>query len=97
MDGLVPERSHTLVRRSKTRQSPSPIIPTGKLDNALPRGLLPLPLMRALSVKDSEVAQRLGCLNLAEDDMALLTNGCTSGSDYGSLLRQVLDELAADS
>jgi Na+-transporting NADH:ubiquinone oxidoreductase subunit A len=72
---------------------PSPLIPTAKLESALPYGLPVVPLMRALSVGDAEVAERLGCLDLIEEDVALLSSLCTSGSDYGQLLRRVLDEL----
>ena len=50
--------------------------------------------MRALAVRDSESAARLGALGLVEEDVALLSNLCTSGSDYGKLLRNVLDDLA---
>ena len=77
-------------------QRPSPLIPTTKLEAALPYGLPVVPLMRALSVGDAESAQRLGCLDLIEEDVALLSSLCTSGSDYGQLLRRVLDELEDD-
>lgn len=71
-----------------------PLVPTASLERALPPALLPVPLMRALSVGDSEAAQRLGCLDLVEEDMALLTSRCTSRADYAVLLRSVLDDLA---
>ncbi|MGB5557598.1 MAG: hypothetical protein WBN04_06255 [Paracoccaceae bacterium] len=73
---------------------PSALIPTAKLDAALPFALPVVPLMRALAVGDAEAAVRLGCLNLVEEDVALLSSLCSSGADYGHLLRVVLDELA---
>lgn len=71
----------------------TPIIPVAALDRALPTDAPAVPLMRALSIGDVETAERLGVLDLIEEDVALLTRTCTSGSDYGQLLRQVLDEL----
>jgi len=69
------------------------IIPTAALERALPPDILPVPLMRALSVADFEQAKRLGALCLIEEDMGLLSSLCTSGANYGVLLRQVLDAL----
>ena len=75
------------------RQRPRPIIPTAALEHALPAGFLPIPLIRALAVGDAEAAVRLGALNLIEEDMALLSALCSSGADYGALLRNVLNTL----
>lgn len=72
------------------------LIPTGVLEQALAVDIPPVPLMRALSVGDSEAAKRLGCLALVEEDVAALTELCTSGADYGVLLRQVLNDLAEE-
>ena len=65
-------------------------------DRALPFDIMAVPLMRALAVGDAEAAHRLGCLELIEEDVALLTRRCTSGADYGALLRDVLDDIARD-
>lgn len=70
-----------------------PIIPHRRIDHALTMNLLAVPLMRALSVGDIETAQRLGCLELLEEDVAVLTARCTSGTDYGQALRGALDAL----
>ncbi|MBO6639928.1 MAG: hypothetical protein JJ920_18965 [Roseitalea sp.] len=72
------------------------LIPVAALESTLPFDVLPVPLMRALAVGDTETAHRLGCLELIEEDVALLTRRCTSGADYGALLRGVLDEIAKD-
>lgn len=72
---------------------PQPIVPHQALDGAMPLNLLAVPLMRALSVGDVETAERLGCLELLEEDVAVLTARCTSGTDYGRCLRAVLDQL----
>ncbi|PJI84372.1 Na+-transporting NADH:ubiquinone oxidoreductase subunit A [Yoonia maricola] len=72
------------------------LIPTASLDRALAPRVLSVPLMRALSVGDSDAARRLGCLALVEEDVAILCRLCTSGADYRVLLRHVLDELMED-
>jgi len=73
------------------------IIAREAFERALPLDILPVPLLRALCIGDIEMARDLGCLELLEEDMALLTYLCTSGNDYGLLLRVVLDELAEES
>lgn len=70
------------------------IVPAESFERALPLDILPVPLMRALSVGDVESARDLGCLELLEEDLALISHLCTTGTDYGILLRRVLNELA---
>jgi Na+-transporting NADH:ubiquinone oxidoreductase subunit A len=70
-----------------------PVIPIESVDAAMPLDILPVPLMRALSIGDVETAERLGCLELVEEDVALLSHLCAGQADYGALLRQTLDEL----
>ena len=69
------------------------LIPNEALEALAPPGIYPVPLMRALRVGDVERARQLGALELVEEDMAPLSLACQSGSDYGSLLRAVLDQL----
>lgn len=81
-------------RRDRTGgDGPSALVPTSRLEAGLPFGLPVVPLLRALAVGDAEAAERLGCRDLIEEDVALLSALCTSGADYGPLLRRVLDEL----
>lgn len=77
----------------RTRPGPAPVVPSAALERALPNGIPVVPLLRALSIGDAETARRLGALCLVEEDMALASSLCTSGADYGALLRRVLDEL----
>lgn len=71
------------------------ILPLPAYDQVMPLGLLAIPLLRALAAGDVETAERLGCLELGEDDMALLSHVCPTGGDYGPMLRFALDELEA--
>jgi Na+-transporting NADH:ubiquinone oxidoreductase subunit A len=49
------------------------------------------PLLRALMTGDHERAMALGCLDLAEEDLALASLACPGGHDYGAYLREALD------
>lgn len=82
--------------RGVPRAHDGAMLPLEAFERAFPFQILPAPLMRALAVGDVETAARLGCLELLEDDMALLSWLCPSGLEYGALLRQVLDRLAEE-
>ncbi len=71
----------------------APILPSEVFETVMPQNILPIPLMRALAVGDWEAAQKLGCLDLLEEDVALLSYLCSSGTDYSALLRLALDNL----
>lgn len=71
------------------------ILPLPAYEQVMPLDLLVVPLLRALAAGDVETAERLGCLELGEDDMTLLSHVCPTGSDYGAMLRFALDELEA--
>ncbi|MCW3781737.1 hypothetical protein [Defluviimonas salinarum] len=96
---LVPVRRVSLFDRlakhlaAGGKPRPKPILPRAALDTALPVAIPPVPLMRALAIGDVEAAERLGARGLVEEDVARLTHLCTSGSDYGRLLRRVLDRM----
>lgn len=72
------------------------IIPREAFERAMPLDILPVPLLRALSIGDIETARELGCLELLEEDLALLSHVCTTGTDYGALLRDVLDQIRTE-
>lgn len=82
---------HWLVEALDKAQMPAPFIPTQALENALGTDAPVVPLLRALSIGDVEAAQRLGCLQLAEDDLALARYVTGGQTDFGKHLRAVLD------
>ena len=86
-------RRHWLIEALRKAQRPAPFIPTLALEHALGTDAPVVPLLRALSIGDSEAAQRLGCLYLAEDDLALASYVTGGQTDFGARLRGVLDEL----
>lgn len=66
------------------------IIPIGSYEKVMPLDILPTFLLRALAVDDIEEAEKLGCLELAEEDLALCTYVCPSKIEHGENLRRVL-------
>lgn len=66
------------------------IVPIGNYERVMPLDILPTQLVRALVVKDTEQAQALGCLELDEEDVALLTFVCPGKHEVGSILRDNL-------
>ena len=89
-NGTILER----LRRWTAQGGPGPLIPLESFERAMPLDILPVPLLRALSVGDTETAVRLGCLELVEEDLALMSYLCPGRNDYGALLRQMLDDIA---
>ncbi|MEM9412193.1 MAG: Na(+)-translocating NADH-quinone reductase subunit A, partial [Planctomycetota bacterium] len=66
------------------------MVPVETYERIMPLDILPTQLLRALITNDTEQAQALGCLELAEEDLALCTYVCPGKYDYGSILRENL-------
>lgn len=83
------------MQNSATRKSTGcgVVIPGDRLEAVAPPGIHAVPLLRALQLGDVDRARDLGALELVEEDLAPLSLACASGSDYGALLRDVLDQL----
>ena len=69
------------------------IIPNGSYEKVMPLDILPTQLLRALHINDFEEAEKLGCLELIEEDLALCTFVCPSKLDYGPILRTSLSRI----
>ncbi len=67
-----------------------PMMPLEAFEDVMPLDLLPTPLLRALAARDSLRAESLGCLELAEEDLALCTFVDPGKNDWGRALRRVL-------
>lgn len=76
--------------------TPRPILPHAALDAALPAGIPAVPFLRALTVGDTDRVERLGGRALVEEDMLRANHLCTSGTDYATKLRSVLDRMEAE-
>jgi Na+-transporting NADH:ubiquinone oxidoreductase subunit A len=76
-----------------THGSRRAIVPIGLYERVMPMDILATYLLRALSVGDIEQAEKLGCLELEEEDLALCTFVCPCKVEYGPLLRATLDRI----
>jgi Na+-transporting NADH:ubiquinone oxidoreductase subunit A len=92
----VPNGSLTAAASTAVPGAPGPLLPIAAFDRVMALDIPAVPLLRALSVGDHETARRLGCLELVEEDVALLSYVCPGRGVYGPLLRAVLDEIEAE-
>jgi Na+-transporting NADH:ubiquinone oxidoreductase subunit A len=72
------------------------LVPIDAFERLIPMDILPMPLLRALLIKDTDQAQALGCLELDADDLALCSFVCPGKNDYGSVLRINLEQIERD-
>lgn len=76
-----------------TNGSPRAMVPVGNYEQVMPLDILPTQLLRSLIVGDTEMAQKLGCLELDEEDLALCTYVCAGKYEYGPILRDNLNRI----
>ncbi|QLF93051.1 Na(+)-translocating NADH-quinone reductase subunit A [Pseudomonas sp. ABC1] len=76
-----------------TNGSPRAMVPVGNYEEVMPLDILPTQLLRSLIVGDTDMAQRLGCLELDEEDLALCTYVCAGKYEYGPILRDNLTRI----
>ncbi|MGZ5051034.1 MAG: Na(+)-translocating NADH-quinone reductase subunit A [Methylobacter sp.] len=69
------------------------IVPVGVYETVMPLDILPTPLVKALIVGDSDQAQLLGCLELNEEDVSLLTFVDPGKHDFAPVLRANLTKI----
>jgi Na+-transporting NADH:ubiquinone oxidoreductase subunit A len=73
--------------------SPRAMVPIGMYEDVMPMDILPTFLLRSLVVGDVEQAEKLGALELDEEDLALCTFVCPGKTNYGPILRANLEIL----
>ncbi len=78
---------------TSTNGSPRAMVPTGNYERVMPLDILPTQLLRSLLVSDTDMAQKLGCLELDEEDLALCAFVCSGKYDYGPVLRSNLEQI----
>ncbi len=78
---------------TSTNGSPRAMVPIGSYERVVPLDILPTQLLRALLVRDTDMAQNLGALELAEEDLSLCTYVCVGKYDYAPMLRANLDQI----
>ena len=88
LGALIPGKRFAFT--TATHGSQRAIVPIGVYEKVMPFDLMPTQLLKSLLMRDVEVAERLGCLELAEEDVALCSFVCPGKNDYGPYLRDVL-------
>ncbi len=78
---------------TSTNGSERAIVPSGNYEKVMPLDILPTFLLRALCVDDIEDAEKLGALELDEEDLALCTFACQSKIEFGPILRRNLTKI----
>ena len=66
------------------------VYPIGSYETVMPMDIIPTYLLRSLMVDDVEEAEKLGCLELVEEDLALCTFVSPAKNDYAAVLRRNL-------
>jgi Na+-transporting NADH:ubiquinone oxidoreductase subunit A len=82
---------------TNTNGSPRAMVPVGAYEKVMPLDILPTQLLRSLIVGDTDMAVKLGALELAEEDLALCTYVCPGKYEYGPILRDNLTTIELES
>lgn len=69
------------------------IVPVGVYEQVMPLDILATPLLKAIVVGDTDVAQSLGCLELSEEDVSLFTFVDPGKHDFAPVLRANLNKI----
>lgn len=78
---------------TNTNGSDRAMVPVGSYEEIMPLDVLPTQLLRSLICGDTDMAQKLGCLELDEEDLALCTFVCPGKYEYGPILRDNLTRI----
>ena len=78
---------------SSTNGRERAMVPVGGYEDVTALDLLPVQLLRSLIVGDTDMAQKLGCLELDEEDVGLYTYVCVGKHEYGGILRDNLTRI----
>jgi|GEM_PF-1560 Na+-transporting NADH:ubiquinone oxidoreductase subunit A len=91
-----PLRDRCFAMNTSTHGSPRAVVPIGMYEDVMPLDIVATPLLKALLTDDTESAQKLGVLELDEEDLALCTFVCPGKHEYGDLLRRSLNRIEAE-
>jgi len=72
------------------------LLPIGSYEKVMPMDILPTFLLRSLMGGDAELAQKLGVLELVEEDLALCTFVDAGKTEFGPVLRNMLETIERD-
>lgn len=72
------------------------LLPIGSFEKVMPLDIQPTFLLRALLAGDTDKAQKLGALELAEEDLSLCTFVDPGKKEFGPILRDILTTIEKD-
>lgn len=81
---------------TSTNGSPRAIVPIGSYEKVMPLDILPTYLLRAIMAGDTDMAQKLGALELEEEDLSLCSFVDPGKHDFGPALRKILETIEKD-
>ena len=81
---------------TSTNGSERAMLPVGNFEKVMPLDILPTQLLRSIVVGDIDMAEKLGALELDEEDLALCTYTCAGKYEYGAILRDNLSRIEAE-
>ena len=91
LGGFLPKRTYDFT--TTTHGSHRAMVPIGMFERVMPLDILPTFLLRALLVDDVDRAQKLGAMELDEEDLALCSFVSPGKEDYGVALRRNLTDI----
>lgn len=94
VSALLPARKFAMTTDSNG--SARAMVPIGLYERVTPFDILPTHLLRSLLVGDLEMAEKLGALELDEQDVALFSFVCPGKTNYGLILRANLERAFAE-
>ncbi|MBN2423773.1 MAG: Na(+)-translocating NADH-quinone reductase subunit A [Calditrichaceae bacterium] len=89
MSSLIPKKEYemdTLIHGGLRA-----FVQSGDYERVLPMNILPVYLIKSIMTDDVEEMEKLGILELDEEDLALCSYICLSKTDFGSILRRGLN------
>ena len=87
---FLPQPMERYPLTTSTEGSHRAIVPLGQYEWVMPLDIVPTPLLKSLTVGDTDELQMLGGLELDEEDLGLCSFVCASKGDYGPMLRECL-------
>jgi Na+-transporting NADH:ubiquinone oxidoreductase subunit A len=88
-----PKHKRALSFTAALNGRPTALVAVDAFEHIVPMDILPIPLLRALLIGDTDQAQALGCLELGVEDLALCSFVCPGKNDYGAVLQANLERI----
>ena len=91
LSSLLPGKKFSFT--TSTNGEEREMVPIGMYERVMPLDILPTFLLRAMEIGDVDHAEKLGALELDEEDLALCSFVCPGKQDHGTHLRKTLETI----